>query len=78
MQCQLFLIKALACHPPDGCPVLFFCFFVCQVIQLLSAYSADMGVISSDGNTPLHYAAATGHANCCKFLAQRGTARVET
>uniref|UniRef100_A0A667YUV7 Ankyrin repeat and EF-hand domain containing 1a n=1 Tax=Myripristis murdjan TaxID=586833 RepID=A0A667YUV7_9TELE len=43
-----------------------------EVIQVLSAYSADMGVISSEDNTALHYAAVTGHANCCKFLAQRG------
>ncbi|KAM9703149.1 ankyrin repeat and EF-hand domain-containing protein 1 [Menidia menidia] len=43
-----------------------------EIIQLLSAYSADMGVINQDSCTPLHYAAAIGNANCCKFLAQRG------
>uniref|UniRef100_A0A3Q3LM98 Ankyrin repeat and EF-hand domain containing 1a n=1 Tax=Mastacembelus armatus TaxID=205130 RepID=A0A3Q3LM98_9TELE len=43
-----------------------------EVIQVLSAYSADMGVINLEDCTPLHYAAATGNANCCKFLAQRG------
>ncbi|KAM3863875.1 ankyrin repeat and EF-hand domain-containing protein 1-like [Diretmus argenteus] len=43
-----------------------------EILLLLSAYSADMGVISTEGDTPLHYAAATGNANCCKFLAQRG------
>nr|XP_019947092.1 PREDICTED: ankyrin repeat and EF-hand domain-containing protein 1 isoform X2 [Paralichthys olivaceus] len=43
-----------------------------EVIQALSAYSADMGVINMDNCTALHYAAATGNANCCKFLAQRG------
>ncbi|XP_028253918.1 ankyrin repeat and EF-hand domain-containing protein 1 isoform X2 [Parambassis ranga] len=43
-----------------------------EIIQLLSAYSADMAVISLDSCTTLHYAAATGNANCCKFLAQRG------
>ncbi|XP_044026317.1 ankyrin repeat and EF-hand domain-containing protein 1a isoform X2 [Siniperca chuatsi] len=43
-----------------------------EVIQVLSAYSADMGVINLEDCTPLHYAAATGDANCCKFLAQRG------
>lgn len=48
-----------------------FCAF--QVIQALSAYSADMGVINLEDCTPLHYAAATGNANCCKFLAQRGS-----
>lgn len=54
------------------CSVVF-CVF--QVIQVLSAYSADMGVISLEDCTPLHYAAATGNANCCKFLAQRGAVR---
>uniref|UniRef100_A0A3B4ZY75 Ankyrin repeat and EF-hand domain containing 1 n=1 Tax=Stegastes partitus TaxID=144197 RepID=A0A3B4ZY75_9TELE len=43
-----------------------------EVIQVLSAHSADLGVINIDCSTPLHYAAATGNANCCKFLAQRG------
>ncbi|XP_034018551.1 ankyrin repeat and EF-hand domain-containing protein 1a [Thalassophryne amazonica] len=43
-----------------------------EVIQLLSANSAQMDVISLDENTPLHYAAATGDALCCKFLVQRG------
>ncbi|KAK2856539.1 hypothetical protein Q5P01_005274 [Channa striata] len=43
-----------------------------EVIQVLSAYSADMDVINCDECTPLHYAAASGNANCCKFLAQRG------
>ncbi|MEQ2204185.1 hypothetical protein XENOCAPTIV_009275 [Xenoophorus captivus] len=43
-----------------------------KVIQVLSAFAADMGVINMDNCTPLHYAAATGHANSCKFLAQRG------
>ncbi|XP_070705878.1 ankyrin repeat and EF-hand domain containing 1a [Pempheris klunzingeri] len=43
-----------------------------EVIQVLSAYSADMCVINLEDCTPLHYAAATGNANCCKFLAQRG------
>ncbi|XP_041661631.1 ankyrin repeat and EF-hand domain-containing protein 1a [Cheilinus undulatus] len=43
-----------------------------EVIQVLSAYAADMGVINLQDCTPLHYAAATGNVNCCKFLAQRG------
>lgn len=47
-----------------------FCFF--QVIQLLSAFSADMGVMDMEDCTPLHFAAVTGDVNCCKFLAQRG------
>ena len=34
-----------------------------------------MGVINMEDCTPLHYAAATGDANCCKFLAQRGAVR---
>lgn len=45
------------------------------MIQTLSAHSADMGVIDMEDCTPLHYAAATGDANCCKFLAQRGAVR---
>lgn len=56
------------------CCSVVFCVF--QVIQVLSAYSADMGVINLEDCTPLHYAAATGNANCCKFLAQRGAVRV--
>ncbi|XP_074471926.1 ankyrin repeat and EF-hand domain-containing protein 1 [Sebastes fasciatus] len=43
-----------------------------ELIKVLSAYCADMGVINLDDCTPLHYAAATGNTNCCKFLAQRG------
>ncbi|KAJ8341843.1 hypothetical protein SKAU_G00341340 [Synaphobranchus kaupii] len=43
-----------------------------EVIQLLSAYSADLGMVSADGNTPLHLAATGGFADCCRFLAQRG------
>ncbi|XP_036398081.1 ankyrin repeat and EF-hand domain-containing protein 1 [Megalops cyprinoides] len=43
-----------------------------EVLQLLSAYSADPGTVSADGSTPLHYAAAGGFADCCRFLAQRG------
>lgn len=50
-----------------------FCFF--QVIQLLSAFSADMGVMDMEDCTPLHFAAVTGDVNCCKFLAQRGAVR---
>lgn len=54
------------------CNLLFVVFCVSQVIQVLSAYSADMGVINLQDCTALHYAAVTGDANCCKFLAQRG------
>ena len=31
-----------------------------------------MGVVSSNGDTPLHLAAMQGHGPICKFLAQRG------
>ena len=44
-----------------------------QVIQILSAYGADMGVMTLEGSTALHYAAYGGFTNCCRFLAQRGT-----
>ncbi|XP_012733563.2 ankyrin repeat and EF-hand domain-containing protein 1 [Fundulus heteroclitus] len=43
-----------------------------EVIQVLSSFAAEMGVVNLDNCTPLHYAAATGNANSCKFLAQRG------
>ncbi|XP_061126287.1 ankyrin repeat and EF-hand domain-containing protein 1a isoform X1 [Syngnathus typhle] len=43
-----------------------------EVIVLLSAFSADMGVINVDECTALHLAAATGNVNCCRFLFQRG------
>ncbi|XP_077366536.1 ankyrin repeat and EF-hand domain-containing protein 1 isoform X2 [Festucalex cinctus] len=43
-----------------------------EVIVLLSAFKADMSVINVDECTALHFAAATGNVNCCRFLAQRG------
>ncbi|KAB5539661.1 hypothetical protein PHYPO_G00091570 [Pangasianodon hypophthalmus] len=43
-----------------------------EILQVLSAYVADMGVITAEGNTALHYAARGGFADCCRFLAQRG------
>lgn len=43
-----------------------------QILQVLSAYGADMGVTTAEGNTALHYAARGGFADCCRFLAQRG------
>nr|XP_023662539.1 ankyrin repeat and EF-hand domain-containing protein 1 [Paramormyrops kingsleyae] len=43
-----------------------------EVIRVLSAYSADLGIMAADGNTPLHYAAQGGFSECCRFLAQRG------
>lgn len=42
------------------------------MILVLSAYSADMNLIDAENCNPLHYAAAEGNPNCCKFLAQRG------
>lgn len=47
-------------------------FSASQVIKVLSAYSANMDAINMDDCTPLHYAAAIGNVNFCKFLAQRG------
>ncbi|XP_073725310.1 ankyrin repeat and EF-hand domain-containing protein 1 isoform X2 [Misgurnus anguillicaudatus] len=43
-----------------------------EVLMVLSAYSADLGVSTSSGNTPLHFAASGGFKACCRFLAQRG------
>ncbi|XP_067224333.1 ankyrin repeat and EF-hand domain-containing protein 1 isoform X2 [Chanodichthys erythropterus] len=43
-----------------------------EVLQVLSAYSADMCISTTKGNTPLHFAAAGGFNECCRFLAQRG------
>ncbi|XP_053469679.1 ankyrin repeat and EF-hand domain-containing protein 1a isoform X2 [Ictalurus furcatus] len=43
-----------------------------EILQVLSAYVADMGVMTAEGNTALHYAAQGGFADCCRFLAQRG------
>ncbi|KAL7872719.1 hypothetical protein AOLI_G00117900 [Acnodon oligacanthus] len=43
-----------------------------EVIQVLSANSADFSAVDLNGNTPLHLAAAGGYTDCCRFLAQRG------
>ncbi|XP_077913063.1 ankyrin repeat and EF-hand domain-containing protein 1 isoform X2 [Halichoerus grypus] len=43
-----------------------------SILKLLFAYNGDMGLISMNGNTPLHYAAMGGFADCCKYIAQRG------
>ncbi|XP_005672755.1 ankyrin repeat and EF-hand domain-containing protein 1 isoform X2 [Sus scrofa] len=42
------------------------------ILKLLFAYDGDMGLIAMNGNTPLHYAAMGGFADCCKYIAQRG------
>ncbi|KAK7142671.1 hypothetical protein R3I94_012125 [Phoxinus phoxinus] len=43
-----------------------------EVLQVLSAYSSDLGISTTKGDTPLHLAAAGGFNECCRFLAQRG------
>lgn len=43
-----------------------------QIIKVLSAYAADLGAVTKDGETPLHFAASGGYTDCCRFLAQRG------
>ncbi|XP_056135341.1 ankyrin repeat and EF-hand domain-containing protein 1-like [Lampris incognitus] len=43
-----------------------------EVIVLLSAYGADLGMVSLNLTNALHLAAAGGFAKCCRFLAQRG------
>ncbi|XP_013962524.1 ankyrin repeat and EF-hand domain-containing protein 1 isoform X2 [Canis lupus baileyi] len=43
-----------------------------SILKLLFAYNGDMGLIAMNGNTPLHYAAMGGFADCCKYIAQRG------
>nr|KAF6470703.1 ankyrin repeat and EF-hand domain containing 1 [Molossus molossus] len=45
---------------------------ISQILKLLFAYNGDVGLIAMNGNTPLHYAAMGGFADCCKYLAQRG------
>ena len=42
------------------------------ILRVLAAYGADMGVVATGGNTPLHLAAIKGSGPICKFLAQRG------
>ncbi|TRY99825.1 hypothetical protein DNTS_014885 [Danionella cerebrum] len=42
------------------------------IIHMLSAYGADVGMVTSEGDTPLHFAASGGYTDCCRFLAQRG------
>ncbi|XP_067273893.1 ankyrin repeat and EF-hand domain-containing protein 1a isoform X3 [Pseudorasbora parva] len=46
------------------------CYF--QIIKVLSAYAADFGAVTTEGDTPLHFAASGGYTDCCRFLAQRG------
>ncbi|XP_048063114.1 ankyrin repeat and EF-hand domain-containing protein 1a [Megalobrama amblycephala] len=43
-----------------------------EIIKVLSAYAADFGVVTTEGDTPLHFAASGGYTDCCRFLAQRG------
>ncbi|XP_026782478.3 ankyrin repeat and EF-hand domain-containing protein 1-like [Pangasianodon hypophthalmus] len=43
-----------------------------EVLRMLSGYSADFNLTSLLGNTAMHAAAAGGHAECCRFLFQRG------
>lgn len=70
----------------NGCCVWNVCFYVVsslvsvlhaplalQILQVLSAYVADMSLMTAEGNTALHYAARGGFADCCRFLALRGT-----
>ncbi|XP_007670293.2 ankyrin repeat and EF-hand domain-containing protein 1 isoform X3 [Ornithorhynchus anatinus] len=42
------------------------------ILKIISAYDGDLGLIAMNGNTPLHYAAMGGFADCCKFIGQRG------
>uniref|UniRef100_A0A671PT76 Ankyrin repeat and EF-hand domain containing 1a n=1 Tax=Sinocyclocheilus anshuiensis TaxID=1608454 RepID=A0A671PT76_9TELE len=43
-----------------------------DIIKVLSAYAADFGVVTSEGDTLLHFAASGGYTDCCRFLAHRG------
>ncbi|CAM4648580.1 unnamed protein product [Leuciscus chuanchicus] len=43
-----------------------------EILQVLSAFSAHLGISISKGETLLHFAAAGGFNECCRFLAQRG------
>ena len=43
-----------------------------DILKVLSAYGADLGKASTDGNTPMHLAASRGYGPICKYLGQRG------
>jgi ankyrin repeat protein len=43
-----------------------------QVLACMAGYGALFDQVNSDGNTPLHNAAASGAGMCVKFLGQRG------
>lgn len=43
-----------------------------DVLMVLAAYGANFDQYDEKGNTPIHYAALSGHAMCCKYLSQRG------
>ena len=43
-----------------------------QSVEVMLDAHADVGSVSSEGFTPLHYAAANGHSWCCKALIVAG------
>lgn len=42
----------------------------------MAGYGALFDQVNSDGNTPLHNAAAAGAGMCVKFLGQRGKMQI--
>lgn len=47
-----------------------------QILTIISGYNADLKLIAMNGNTPLHYAAEGGFADCCRYIGQRGTLKL--
>ncbi|KAK3537895.1 hypothetical protein QTP70_022444 [Hemibagrus guttatus] len=61
--------------PETGCTALMAAVTagsVALVLRILSVYSADFNLTAKLGETALHMAASEGHAECCRFLFQRG------
>jgi len=47
-----------------------------DVVELIKS-KMDLNIIDNLKNTPLHYAAGTGHAGCVKLLAESGRTKLD-
>ncbi|OWK61817.1 Ankyrin repeat and EF-hand domain-containing protein 1 [Lonchura striata] len=47
-----------------------------EILAIISGYGADLKLIAMNGNTPLHYAAEGGFTDCCRYIGQRGTLKL--